>query len=138
MPDNESKIDPYLFQLVLSLQIAAMQQMGKIMNPVSGKIERNLEHAKASIDMIGMLADKTKGNLNDEEDKFVTSILHELRLNYVDESGKPEPESEKEKKEETVGAEAEPKTDTPEEKTEKESAESADKAQNSGDDNNKE
>lgn len=135
MPDNESRIDPYLFQLVLSLQVAAMQQMGKIMNPVSGKIERNLEHAKASIDMIGMLADKTKGNLSDEEDKFINNILHELRLNYIDESAKPEPKPEEEKKEEAAGTES--KTDTPEEKSGEDSAESAEKVQDSEDDSTK-
>ena len=127
MPDNESKIDPYLFQLILSLQVAAMQQMGKIMNPVSGKIERNLEHAKASIDMIGMLADKTKGNLSDEEDKFLNNILHELRLNYVDESAKPEPKPEEENKEEASDSES--KTDAPEEKSREEGTESVESGQ---------
>lgn len=91
MTDGELQIDQYLFQLVLSLQMAAMQNMGKIMSPITGKIERNLEQARVSIDMLGMLADKTKGNLNNEENKFLSNILHELRLNFTDESSKPEP-----------------------------------------------
>ncbi len=91
MGDSELKIDQYFFQLTLSLQMAAMQNLGKIMSPITGKIERNLEQARVSIDMLAMIADKTKGNLNKEEDRFLKTILHELRLNYMDEAGKPEP-----------------------------------------------
>jgi hypothetical protein len=94
MGDSESKIDHNLFQLALSLQMAAMQNLGKILSPVTGKIERNLEQARISIDMLAMIADKTKGNLNKEEDRFLRTVLHELRLNYMDEAGKPEPTTE--------------------------------------------
>lgn len=94
MTNTEMKIDQHLFQLVLSLQMAAMQNMGKIMSPVSGKIERNLEQARISIDMLNMISEKTKGNLNDEEASFISNILHELRLNFTDEASKPEPQPE--------------------------------------------
>ncbi|MCP4703812.1 MAG: DUF1844 domain-containing protein [candidate division Zixibacteria bacterium] len=118
MNDSEIKIDQHLFQLVLSLQMAAMQNMGKIMSPVTGKIERNLEQARISIDMLGMVSEKTKGNLNDEEDKFLTNILHELRLNYTDEASKPDPQPEEESKdgeESKIDSESEtPKSDDPE------------------------
>ena len=78
-------------QLLLSFQAAAYQQMGKIMSPFTGKIERNLEMARHSIDMLAMLGEKTKSNLSDPERKFLDNVLAELRMNYVEESNKPQP-----------------------------------------------
>jgi hypothetical protein len=98
MTEPHESIDPHFFQLILSLQAGAMQQMGKIASPISGKIERNLEMARHNIDIINMLNTKMEGNLTKEESEFLKHILYELRLNYVDEV----------KKEETKKAEAEP------------------------------
>lgn len=95
MTDSDSKINVNFFQLVLSLQIAAVQQMGKIVSPITGKIERNLDQAKTSIDMLEMLSEKTRNNLSKEEEQFLSNILFELRMNYVDECRKPEPSPEK-------------------------------------------
>ncbi|HET6494782.1 MAG TPA: DUF1844 domain-containing protein [Thermoleophilia bacterium] len=64
---------------------SAMQQLGKLANPFTGKIERNLPGAKATIDMIAMLQTKTKGNLSPEEQQVLDINLSNLRLNYVDE-----------------------------------------------------
>jgi hypothetical protein len=72
-------------QLVLSFQAAAWQQLGKVPSMVSGKIERDLEMAKHSIDMLGMLEVKTKGNLTENENKYIQHVLYELRLNYLEE-----------------------------------------------------
>ncbi|SYZ73839.1 hypothetical protein TRIP_C60109 [Candidatus Zixiibacteriota bacterium] len=93
MNDPESKMDANFFQLVISLQIASMQYLGKIASPISGKVERNLDQAKVSIDMLAMLSEKTKGNLNSDEEEFLSTALYDLRLNYLDESSKPQPES---------------------------------------------
>jgi len=85
--------------LIHSFQAAAMQQMGKIMNPFTEKMERDLKQARLSIDMLEMLQERTAGNLTGEEARFLTHVLTELRLNYVaelDEDKKtPPPESEK-------------------------------------------
>lgn len=72
-------------QLVLMFQTAAMQQMGKVINPLTQKIEKDLAQAKFSIDMLGMIEEKTKGNLSDGEKRILDHILFELRMNYVDE-----------------------------------------------------
>ena len=64
---------------------SAMQQLGKLANPLTGKIERNLDGAKATIDMIEMLKAKTQGNLSPEEQQVLESNLSNLQLNYVDE-----------------------------------------------------
>jgi hypothetical protein len=69
--------------LLHSFQAAAMQQMGKIMNPYTQKVERDLKHARLSIDMLEMLQERTSGNLTGEESRFLTHVLTELRLNYV-------------------------------------------------------
>lgn len=87
-----SKRDLFL-ALVQSFQSAAMQQMGKIMNPFSGKIERDMSQAKLSIEMLEMLKERTAGNLTSEEARLLEHILTELRLNYVAELERPEGEA---------------------------------------------
>ena len=71
--------------LVLSFQQSAMIGLGKIMNPVSGKIEKSLDQAKYSIDLLGMLQKKTAGNLTEAESAMLQQTLTMLRLNYVEE-----------------------------------------------------
>ena len=82
------KNDQLFLQLIYLFQSTAMQGMGKIKNPVTDKIEGNLEQASQAIDMLEMLQDKTKGNLSEELKKMMESILTNLRLNYVEEAGK--------------------------------------------------
>jgi len=71
--------------LIHSFQAAAMQQMGKVPSPFSGQVERDLEQARLSIDMLEMLEERTSGNLTGEESRFLKHVLTELRLNYVSE-----------------------------------------------------
>jgi len=96
MTDELGKnIDVYFFTLITSLQAAAWQQLGKIASPISGKVERNLPQAQLSIDMLNMIAEKSAGNLTDEESRLISSILYELRMNFIDESNKQEPAEKK-------------------------------------------
>jgi hypothetical protein len=69
--------------LIHSFQSAAMQQMGKLMNPFTQQIERDLPQAQLSIDMLVMLQERTNGNLTPEESRFLAHVLRELQLNYV-------------------------------------------------------
>ena len=98
MNENYNKHDLMFSQLVISLQMGAMQQMGKVASPITGKIERDLQMAQASIDMLEMLQVKTKGNLSEEETKLLERVLYELRLNYVDESNKGDDKSDETEK----------------------------------------
>ena len=92
--------DALLIQLIVSFQSAAMLQMGKILNPVTGKVERDLDSAKQTIDLLAMLQRKTAGNLTDDEKRYLDHVLYELRLNYVDETERPrETEAAKDKDE---------------------------------------
>jgi len=81
-------------QLVIQNQQIAMMAMGKIKNPVTDKIDRNLDHAKIYIDTLDMLFAKTKSNLTEYEEKFLAETLKELKLNYVDEVDKDKNKSE--------------------------------------------
>ena len=83
----QNKNNPFL-NLIYALHFSAMQGLGKIKNPLTDKIERNLQHAQESIDMLLLLKDKTKGNLTTEEESILTGILSEVQLNFVDESQK--------------------------------------------------
>jgi cell division protein FtsI/penicillin-binding protein 2 len=91
---DETTNDQALFVgLVLSLHAAGMQQLGKVMNPLSGEVERNLDQAQSTINMMEMLQRRTTGNLSDEEVKLLERMLYELRMNYVDEANRA-PENE--------------------------------------------
>ena len=93
---------PKFVQLVLSFHAAAWQQMGKVASVITGEVDRNLIAAKHSIDMLAMLEEKTKGNLTEDEEKYLKHALYELRMNYLDEAKKDSEgdESEKEKSDE--------------------------------------
>jgi len=93
MSNEEPKMNPMFLHLVLSLQSAAWYQMGKTVSPISGKIERDLDQAKASIDMLLMLKEKTSGNLSDEEKKILENTVYTLQMNYVDEREKGDAEA---------------------------------------------
>lgn len=84
-PSNPSREAALFLQLVLGLQQAAMVALGKLMNPMSGKLERNLEGAKNTIDTLGAIEARTRGNLEPDEQRVLTQVLTELRMNYVDE-----------------------------------------------------
>ena len=83
--DSPSREAALFLQLVLGLQQAAMVALGKLMNPMSGKIERNLEAAKNTIDTLGAIESRTRGNLESDEQRVLTQVLTDLRMNYVDE-----------------------------------------------------
>ena len=86
---SKEKLHSALFMnLVMSLYTAAMQQLGKLKSPVSDKIERDLQQAHMTIEMLDMLAAKTDGNLADDERSSLTRIIADLKLNYVDEVNK--------------------------------------------------
>ncbi len=94
-PITQEQMNEFLFtQIVLMFQGAAWQHLGKVMNPATSKVERDLAQAKNTIDILGMLQAKTKGNLSDNEQKFLEHALYELRMNYIDEANKEPDEAE--------------------------------------------
>ncbi|MDY0133088.1 MAG: DUF1844 domain-containing protein [Desulforegulaceae bacterium] len=71
---------------IMSLNASALYNLGMIPDPGTGQKNKNISLAKQTIDIIAMLKEKTKGNLNEEEIKLIENILHDLRLMYVKES----------------------------------------------------
>src|SRR5438046_782699 len=84
-PTEEGKLQErdLFLGLIQSFQAAAMQQMGKVMNPFTEKIERDMGHAQMSIEMLEMLRTRTQGNLTGQEARFLNHGLtapHLVRL----------------------------------------------------------
>ena len=80
---EEQRAEALFLNLILSLSNAAMIAMGKIQNPVTQKVETELPLAEVNIEMLAMLLNKTKGNLTEKEETFLTTTLTNLRMNYV-------------------------------------------------------
>ncbi len=83
--DTAQKHQLLFTQLIIMFHAATMQQLGKVKHPVTEKIEKNLEAAENTIDILDTLQAKTKGNLAADEDALLTQILQELRLAFVQE-----------------------------------------------------
>ncbi len=76
--------------LVSMFASSAYSSMGKIANPATGEIERDLDAARGFIDILVMLKTKTEGNLTKEEERLIASTVSDLQLNFVREKDKPE------------------------------------------------
>ena len=88
----ESKLtEQQLFdQLISSLVHSAWVYLGKIKNPMNDKLEKNVDQASVQIDMLDMLFKRMTGNLSEEEDKYLGHVIHELKINFVEENNRPE------------------------------------------------
>lgn len=72
------------FQTLVGLLASqAIMGLGAMADQKTGAIQVDLEGSRFNIDLLGVLEEKTKGNLSDEESKELTQILHELRSRYV-------------------------------------------------------
>jgi len=80
---DENKNMQLFMGLCTSLVTQAWMQLGKIKNPMTDKIETDINGASLTIDMIVMLKEKTKGNISDEEAKILDQSISELKMNYV-------------------------------------------------------
>jgi hypothetical protein len=79
-----TKNDQLFIQLIYIFQASGMQALGKLKNPITDKVEVNIEQAKQSIEILEMIKEKTKTNLSEHETRMLESSLSELRLNYTD------------------------------------------------------
>lgn len=85
----------FLFHhLVAMFETLALQQLGKLINPITGNVEADLRQARITIDMLEMVREKTVGNLSPEEKRLLEAVLTELQMNYVDESRREKSEQE--------------------------------------------
>ena len=90
-PGSEGKEQAYTLPkidfstFVLSINSSALVQLGMIEDPADGRKTKNLPLAKQTIDLLAMLEEKTKGNLTEEEAQTLSMVLHEIRMQYVQE-----------------------------------------------------
>lgn len=70
---------------VFSLNSSALVHLGVIEDPATNQMARNLPMAKQTIDILGMLEEKTRGNLLEDEATLLKNVLYELRMLYVKE-----------------------------------------------------
>lgn len=82
--DSLPQIDFATF--VLSLSHSALMHLGEAPDPDTQKVETNLPLAKQNIDILGMLEDKTKGNLTGDEERLLMQVLFDLRMRFVERS----------------------------------------------------
>ncbi len=94
--ENESRNEFLFHHLVVMFQTLAFQQLGKLMNPITGTMERDLQQARITIDMLQMIREKTSGNVTDREKGLIDSVLMDLQLNYIDELNRGEEKAEAE------------------------------------------
>ena len=71
---------------VLSLGSSALVHLGEIQHPESTEAKENLALARQVIDLLAMLEEKTRGNLTAEEARFLSDLLADLRLKFVEKS----------------------------------------------------
>ena len=84
IPENDLPLHEINFSnFILSLSTSVLIQLGEIQDPISKQSAKQLPLAKQTIDLIGMLREKTKGNLSPDEAKILDAILYDLRMRYV-------------------------------------------------------
>jgi hypothetical protein len=91
-PDKEPEAETQLPEInfvtfIMSLNASALVNLGMVEDPATGKKVKNLPIAKQTIDILGMLAEKTRGNLTSDEENLLKNILYEIRIIYVKEKG---------------------------------------------------
>ena len=90
MLEEKLGFNPHFFNLITMFTSACWQQLGKVQSHIDGKIHRDLQSAQITIDMLIMIRDKMKGNLNKKEEDMLASTISNLQLNYADEIAKPQ------------------------------------------------
>ncbi len=86
-----------LIQFLSGMAAQALMHLGLMANPITEKIEVDLPNAEYSIDLLRILQEKTKGNLTEEEDRYLKNALYELRMRYVQVSNRSDATDEESK-----------------------------------------
>ena len=83
---TEKETEPFQVDFstfIMSLTSSAFYHLGDMPDPSTGKKEVNLPAVQQTIDMLIMLREKTKGNLNEDEKKLLEQLVYELQVKYV-------------------------------------------------------
>ena len=82
-PRADVKPNPMFRGLIESLASQALLYMGAMRDPMTGQVHQDLNQAQTMIDMLGMVDEKTKGNLAKEEAEMLKEVLDEVRMHFV-------------------------------------------------------
>jgi hypothetical protein len=88
---QQAALEVTFSSFVLSLSTSVMIHMGDIPDPVSGKKGEDLPAAKQMIDVLGIVKEKTRGNLQKEEEVLLQDLLYQLRMRYLEKIGQIKP-----------------------------------------------
>jgi hypothetical protein len=80
---------PNFMMIVQMYQMEGFVALGKMMHPATNELSKNREHAQWIIDLLAVLQEKTRGNLDAQESRILDETLNTLRLNFVEEFGNP-------------------------------------------------
>jgi len=69
--------------IVFPIYTQALIKLGLMEDPRTSTLETNLDYAKRLIDILDLLRDRTKGNLEPDEEKFFEAIMSQLKLHYL-------------------------------------------------------
>jgi hypothetical protein len=82
---SDSRTEPVSFStFLLGLSTQALLHLGEIESPLSGEVERDFVAAQHVIDILGILREKTRNNLEEGEEQLLDSVLYDLRMRYVE------------------------------------------------------
>jgi hypothetical protein len=83
-PDAKAFLPPLEFSsIVILLYFPALVELGLMDDPAAGEPREDLGLAKRNIDLLDLLKDRTKGNLDEEEQKFLEGVLNQLKMAYL-------------------------------------------------------
>jgi len=69
--------------LIMSFASAAIVNMGRVPDPMTNTLQKNMAVARQNIDIIELLHEKTKGNLSADEERLMEQVLYELRMSFI-------------------------------------------------------
>ncbi len=82
---DEKNTAQLFMQLVIQNQQKGLISLGKVKNPASDALDKNLEYAMLSIDTLDMLVQKTKDNFSEYEKKLLTETIIQSKIIYAEE-----------------------------------------------------
>ena len=109
MTEAKSARDASFLQFIGGMAYQTLVHLGKAPNPITGEMGIDLPNAKYSIDILGILQEKTNGNLDSDEDEHLSNMLRDLRMEYVNASGRPQAAGDEAASDGSPAAEAEAK-----------------------------
>lgn len=83
-PEGERTVPVTFETFILSMGANALVHLGEIPHPDSGEAMQDLGLAEQTIDILGVLADKTQGNLTDQEARVLQATLYDVRMRFIE------------------------------------------------------